>query len=129
MIKIQEGGRRENRRLDCRGSNHRMSRNSRQNEDRKSMAQAAANGNRVLEELRDLDPRFRDPRCSQCARTAHLAITNEGIVVACRECTKIERVDTDTLQSLVDRLAATCFSCISGELKSMARSFGNILKC
>jgi hypothetical protein len=99
------------------------------NEDRKRIVQPAANGNRVLEELRDLDPRFRDPRCSQCRQTAQIAITNEGIVVSCKNCTKIERVDTDTLQHLVDRLAATCFSCISGKLNSMARSFGNILKC
>lgn len=99
------------------------------NGDRKPIARAAANGNGVLEALRDLEPRFRDPRCSQCGQTAHLAITNEGIVVLCQKCTKIERVDTNTLQHLVDRLAVTCFSCTSGKLKSMARPFGNILKC
>jgi hypothetical protein len=76
-----------------------------------------------------LDLRFRDPHCAQCGQTAHLAITNEGIVLACKKCTKIERVDADTLQYLVDRLAATCFSCTSGKLKSIARPFGNILKC
>ena len=99
------------------------------NGDRKPVAQAAANGNGVLEELRDLDPRFRGPRCSQCGQTADLAITNEGIVVSCMKCTKIERVDTNTLQHLADRLAATCFSCTSSKLKSITRSFGNILIC
>jgi hypothetical protein len=99
------------------------------NEDANPIAQPAANGSRVLEKLRDLDPGFRDPRCSQCGQTAHLAITNAGIVVSCRKCTNVERVDADTLQYLVDRLAATCFSCTSGKLKSMARSFGNVLKC
>ena len=49
--------------------------------------------------------------------------------VTCKKCTSTERVDTETLQHLVDRLAATCFSCTSGKLKSMARSFGNILQC
>lgn len=98
-------------------------------EDRRPIAQPAGNDNRVLEELRALDPRFRDPRCSQCGQTAHLAITNEGIVVTCKKCPKIARVDTDTLQHLVDRLATTCFRCRIGKLKSMARSFGNILKC
>jgi very-short-patch-repair endonuclease len=100
------------------------------NEDRKPIVQLPlAHSNRVLDTLRDLDPRFRDVRCSHCDHTAHLAITNEGIVVTCKECKKSERVDADTLQRLADRLAATCFSCGSGKLKSEARPFGNILKC
>jgi hypothetical protein len=98
-------------------------------EARKPIAGAAASSNRVLEELRDLEPRFRDQPCPQCDRTEHLAITNEGIVVACKECKQSRRVDTDTLQRLADRLAATCFSCTSGKLKSIARSYGNILIC
>jgi very-short-patch-repair endonuclease len=99
------------------------------NRDRKPIVQSAPTDNGLLEELRDLDSRFRDPRCSQCGQTSQLAITNEGIVVSCKKCTKNERVDTDTLQHLVDRLAATCFSCASGKLSSIARPFGNILKC
>jgi hypothetical protein len=98
------------------------------NVDRKPIAQAAKR-NILVEELRNLDPRFRDPRCSKCGETAHLVITTEGVVVTCKKCAKIERVDTDTLQHLVDRLAATCFSCTNGKLKSTARPFGNILIC
>ena len=94
----------------------------------KPVAQPAPN-DRVLEELRRLDPRLRDPRCSQCGHAAHLAITNEGIVVVCKGCKKSRRVDADNLQSLAERLSVTCFSCKRGGLESVARPFGNVLKC
>lgn len=97
------------------------------NEAPKPIAQPAPN-NRVLEQLRSLDPRLRDPR-SQCGHAAHLAITNEGIVVVCKECKKSRRVDTDTLQRLAEGLSVTCFSCKRGGLESVARPFANVLKC
>ena len=83
----------------------------------------------VLGELPSLEAKFRDPRCSHCGQAAHVSITKEGIVSTCKRCTRIARVDTSTLQHIVDRLAGTCFSCKTGKLKSMARPFGNILKC
>jgi very-short-patch-repair endonuclease/transcription elongation GreA/GreB family factor len=85
--------------------------------------------NRVLEELRILDKRFQVPRCSQCGYTAHLAITNEGVVIACKDCKKIEHVDRDSLQRLAERLSATCYSCESGALKNAVGRLGNYLKC
>lgn len=91
--------------------------------------QPTANTNRVLKELRELDPRFRNPSCSQCGHAADLAITKEGIVVVCNDCKKSQRVDASALQRLADRLSALCFSCKSGRLKSEVRSFGNILRC
>lgn len=91
--------------------------------------QSPPNSNRVLKELRDLDSRFRDPSCSGCGHAADLAITSEGIVVVCKDCKMSRRVETDALQHLADRLSAVCFSCKSGRLKSVARPFGNILRC
>jgi very-short-patch-repair endonuclease len=86
--------------------------------------------NRVLQELIKLEPRFRHQPCSKCGQTEQLAISNEGVVVLCKKCRRSSRVEADTLQRLVDSLAATCFSCnTSGALKSVARSFGNILIC
>jgi len=85
--------------------------------------------NRVLEELRILDKRYQDPRCSQCGHTAHLAITNEGVVITCKECKKVERVETETLQRLAERLSAVCYSCKGGPLKSVVGPFGNYLRC
>ncbi|MBI3781928.1 MAG: DUF559 domain-containing protein [Deltaproteobacteria bacterium] len=93
------------------------------------IAQRAASGNRILEELTILDATFRDRTCAQCGHAQHLAITNEGVVLTCKECKKTQRVDADILQHLADRLMATCFSCSSGKLKSTARPFGNILMC
>jgi very-short-patch-repair endonuclease len=108
---------------------HRVPTNDSRTERAADDAQPATNSNRVLEELRGLDPRFRDQPCSQCGHTEHLAITNEGIVVACKQCKQSRRVDADTLQRLADRLAATCFECTTGKLKSVARPYGNILIC
>jgi len=85
--------------------------------------------NRVIEELRTLDKRLADPRCRQCGRAAQLAITDEGVVIACSECKKSDRVDAETLQRLADHLSATCYSCKRGSLKSTERSYGNILRC
>lgn len=96
---------------------------------RPATVRAGAGGNRVLEELRALDERFRNPRCSQCGRATHLGITNEGVVFTCNECRKVERVDTETLQRLAERLSAICYSCNGGALKSVVGRFGNYLKC
>ena len=88
-------------------------------------------GNPVIEELRALDQRFKNPRCSQCGGRANLAINNEGLVILCAKsgCMKSERVDAETLQRLVDHLSVSCFSCTEGSLKSVERKFGNILIC
>ena len=86
------------------------------------MQQVEPPRNRVLEELRVLDARFEDPKCSHCSGGARLAITSEGVVIACNACEKNERVDTETLQRLADRLRATCYSC-EGPLKSTARQY------
>ena len=98
-------------------------------EARTPTAQPPTNSNRVLDELQDLDPRFRDRPCVQCGHAEYLAITTEGIVTACNQCKQSRRVDTGTLQRLADRLDARCFSCAGGRLKSTARSYGNILIC
>lgn len=92
-------------------------------------SRAGTGANRVLEQLRALDERLRNPRCSQCSRAAHLAITNEGVVITCKECKKVERVATETLQRLAERLSAACYSCKGGPLKSAAGPFGNYLRC
>jgi len=92
-------------------------------------SRAGTGANRVLEQLRALDERLRNPRCSQCSRAAHLAITNEGVVITCKECKKVERVATETLQRLAERLSAVCYSCKGGPLKSAAGPFGNYLRC
>ncbi len=99
------------------------------NQGRSPAVRAETGGNRVLEELRGLDERFRNPRCSQCGRAAHLAIMNEGVVITCKECKKVERADTETLQRLAERLSAVCYSCKGGPLKSAVGPFGNYLKC
>ncbi len=95
----------------------------------RSPGQSRTRENRVLEELRVLDKRFEVPRCSQCGHTARLAITNEGVVITCAECKKIERVDRESLQRLAERLSATCYSCDSGALRSAFGQLGNYLKC
>jgi len=92
-------------------------------------SRAGTGANRVLEQLRALDERLRNPRCPQCSRVAHLAITNEGVVITCKECKKVERVATETLQRLAERLSAVCYSCKGGPLKSAAGPFGNYLRC
>jgi very-short-patch-repair endonuclease len=84
---------------------------------------------RVLSELRAMDPALREARCPQCAASAHLAINGEGIVVACTRCKTTARVNVNTLQRLAERLSVVCFSCKCGSLQSVARSFGNVLRC
>jgi transcription elongation GreA/GreB family factor len=91
--------------------------------------QSRTRDNPVLEELRVMDKRFEGPRCSQCGHTAHLAMTNEGVVITCQQCKKDERVDKESLQLLAERLSATCYSCGSGLLMSASGRFGNYLKC
>lgn len=88
-----------------------------------------ANRNSIVVELQNMEAKLRDSRCPKCGDAAYLAINKEGLVLACDKCSKIERVDTGTLQQLVERLQATCFHCASDNLKSVAKSFGNILIC
>lgn len=85
----------------------------------------------VIDTLRALNHRFENPQCSACGGKANLVINNEGLVVLCNSggCRKSERVDADTLQSLADQLSVRCFSCKQGSLKSVTRTFGNILIC
>ncbi len=104
-------------------------RNTNSNVESNANPVAKGNGtNTVLRELRNLDSRLREHPCSKCGQSEQLAITNEGIVVTCNKCRQVRRVDVATLQNLADQLNATCFRC-SGKLKSVARSFGNILSC
>ena len=98
-------------------------------ETRQPGLQTARRSRRVLDELCKLDPQLQKPRCSGCGRDARLEIGDEGIVRVCSKCKEPRRVDTDTLQRLADHLRATCFSCNSSQLKSTAKSYGNILMC
>jgi transcription elongation GreA/GreB family factor/very-short-patch-repair endonuclease len=88
-------------------------------------------GNRVIEELRALDERFGNPRCSQCSGHARVAIYTEGPVVVCADpgCKKVERVDVKTLQRLSERLAVSCYQCEGINLELLTGRFGNYLKC
>ncbi len=88
-------------------------------------------GNRVIEELRVLDERFANPRCSQCSGPARVAIYTEGPVIVCADqvCNKKERVDVQTLQRLAERLDASCRQCKGTNLQSLTGSFGNYLRC
>jgi len=88
-------------------------------------------GIRVIEELRALNQRFKNPQCSGCGGKANLAVNNEGLVIICANvgCKKNERIDTETLKRLADHLSVLCYSCKQGSLKSIERTFGNILKC
>ena len=88
-------------------------------------------GNRVIEELRTLDERFTNPRCSQCSGPARVAIYTEGPVIVCADqvCNKKERVDVQTLQRLAARLGASCRQCKGTNLQSLTGSFGNYLRC
>ena len=88
-------------------------------------------GIQMIEELRALNQRFENPQCSGCGGKANLAINNEGLVIICANggCKKIKRVDAETLQRLADYLSILCYSCKQGSLKSIERSYGNILKC
>ncbi|MFI5394344.1 MAG: AAA domain-containing protein [Candidatus Binatia bacterium] len=97
----------------------------------RSAQQAETAGDRVFEELRALDKRFEDPRCSQCGGAADLAINNQGFVVKCAKlgCEKVERVDVQTLQRLAERLSATCYQCKGTNLKSTGGPFSNYLRC
>jgi len=97
---------------------------------RRSVEPIRKPGIQVIEALKDLDERFQNPRCLQCDGNAQLDITNEGIVISCSICKKAQRVDSKTLQRLADHLAATCFWCKKQRtLKSVERSYGNILSC
>jgi len=101
------------------------------NQNQRSVEPGRTLGNRVIEELRALDERFGNPRCSQCSGIARLAINNEGPVVVCATagCKKVERVDVQTLQRLAERLGATCHQCKGANLESKTGKFGNYLKC
>jgi transcription elongation GreA/GreB family factor/very-short-patch-repair endonuclease len=92
---------------------------------------ARTSENRVIEELRTLDERFKDPQCSPCGGKAQLAINNEGLVVMCTngECKKVGRVDVQTLQRLAERLGVTCYQCKGKNLESQTGRFSNYLKC
>jgi hypothetical protein len=90
---------------------------------------AGTGAHRILEELRSLDERYRNPKCSQCGRVAHLAIINEGVVLKCNECGKVDRIRKEALQELADRLLTTCHSCNAGSLKSASGRFSNYLTC
>ena len=98
---------------------------------RQSPEPARTSGNRVIEELRALDERFKNPRCSQCSGPGHVAIYTEGPVVVCADpgCKKVERVDVRTLQRLAERLAISCYQCKGINLETLTGRFGNYLKC
>lgn len=72
------------------------------NQTRRLVVPGRRSGNRIVEELRALDERFENPRCSICGGEAQLAINNEGPVGVCtnHRCKKIERIDVQTLQRL-----------------------------
>ena len=53
------------------------------NQNRQSVEPRRTPGNRVIEELRTLDERFENPRCSKCSGPARLADQHEGPVVMC----------------------------------------------
>ena len=102
------------------------------NQTQRSVETGQTPGIRVIAELRALDQRFENPQCSQCGGRANLVINSEGVVVTCTNggCKKTGRVDTETLQRLADHLSPPCHSCKKqGLLKSVERSYGNILKC
>ena len=88
-------------------------------------------GNRVIEDLRALDERFKNPRCSQCGGIARLNIYTEGPVVVCdnRDCNKKVRVDLQTLQRLAERVGATCFNCRGSQFESKSGPLGHYLEC
>jgi hypothetical protein len=100
-------------------------------QDRRSVVPGRTSGNRVIEELRALDARFGNPRCSQCSGIARLAVNNQGPVVTCASggCKKVERVDVHTLQRLADRLGVTCYQCNGTHLVSLQGPISNYLKC
>jgi transcription elongation GreA/GreB family factor/very-short-patch-repair endonuclease len=101
------------------------------NQNRRSAEPRGTPGNRVIEELRALDERFGNPRCSQCSGPARVAIYTEGPVIVCadRVCNKKERVEVQTLQRLAERLGASCRRCKGTNLQSLTGSFGNYLRC
>jgi very-short-patch-repair endonuclease len=100
-------------------------------QNRSSLEPRRTPGNRIIDELRTLNERFEGPRCSSCGGKGQLAINNEGPVVVCANggCKKIERVDVQTLQRLVERLGVTCFRCKGSHLESQTGRFSNYLKC
>jgi hypothetical protein len=85
----------------------------------------------VIRELLALNGRYENLQCSSCNGKAHIAINTEGVVIVCANggCKKSKRVDAETLQRLADRLAVLCYSCKASSLKSIERTFANILKC
>jgi very-short-patch-repair endonuclease len=87
--------------------------------------------NRVIEELRALDERFGNPRCSRCSGMANIAIYTEGPVIVCADpdCKKVDRVDVPTLKRLAERLGASCYQCKGINLETSTGRFGNYLKC
>ena len=102
---------------------------SRRNQAAPQAGRGGTCNNRVLEELRGLDQRFQNPVCAQCGLARLLAITSEGIVITCKKCNKSERIQTETLQRLAERLSAACYSWGGGPLRSAIGRFGNYLKC
>jgi very-short-patch-repair endonuclease len=100
-------------------------------QNRRSVDPGRTQGNGVMEELRVLDERFENLRCSKCSAIAYLAINNEGPVVMCASdgCRKVERIDVQILQRLVERLGVTCYQCKGTNLESQSGKFSNYLKC
>ena len=101
------------------------------NQNRPSVEPGRTPGNRIIEELRTLDERFENPRCSKCSSIARLAINSGDPVVTCASggCKNVERVDVQTLQRLAERLGVTCYQCKSTSLESQSGKFSNYLKC
>ncbi len=90
-------------------------------------------GNPVVDGLVALEERFRNPLCSQCNHDARLQIYTAGPVVVCtdRGCNKVERVDVQTLQRLIESLRITCRKCSGAGLASLPgqAQLGNYLRC
>ncbi len=87
--------------------------------------------NRVIDGLAALEDRFMNPRCSQCSRVARIDIYTVGPVIVCTDmnCKKVERVDTRTLQLLVESLRVTCRKCNTSSMISIRGPLGCFLKC
>jgi very-short-patch-repair endonuclease/phosphopantetheinyl transferase (holo-ACP synthase) len=87
--------------------------------------------NRVIEGLAALEDQFRNPHCSQCGGVAHIRVYTAGPVVVCTnsKCNKIDQIDLQKLQRLVENLRLACRNCKRASLLSTKGPLGNFLRC
>jgi very-short-patch-repair endonuclease len=95
------------------------------------LAENRSTTNRVIEGLAALEDQFRNPHCSQCDSVAHIRVYTAGPVVVCTnsKCNKIEQIDLQKLQRLVENLRLTCRNCKKVSLMGTKGPLGNYLRC